>query len=65
VADAEAEHEAARIGFGQGALGGGHGDRVTRPDVGDPGSDHQLLAGAQQQPGIGQRLPAEDLPGPK
>lgn len=65
VTHADAEHEAARIGFGQGPLGRGHCHRVTSPDVGDPGADDQLLAGAQQQPGVGQRLSAEDLPCPQ
>jgi hypothetical protein len=65
VTHADAEHEAARIGFGQGPLSRSHGHRVTSPDVGDPGADDQLPAGAQQQPGVGQRLPPEDLPGPQ
>ena len=65
VTHADAEHEAARIGFGQGPLSRSHGHRVTSSDVGDPGADDQLPAGAQQQPGVGQRLPPEDLPGPQ
>src|ERR671929_497839 len=35
VADANAEHNSARVGLGEGPLGGGHGHRVTCRDVGD------------------------------
>jgi hypothetical protein len=42
VADANAEHKAARVGLGEGPLDGGHGHRVvTRRDVGDAAGGHR------------------------
>jgi hypothetical protein len=65
VADADAEHEAARVGLAKGSLSACHGHGVPRPDVGDAAGDHHLPAGAQQQRSAGQRLPPEHLPEPQ
>ena len=65
VAHPNAEHKTTRVGLGECPLGGSHGHRIPRPDVGDAGADDQLAGRAQQQPGIGQSLAAEHLPGPQ
>jgi hypothetical protein len=65
VAHPNAEHKATREGLGERPLGSSHGHRIPRPDIRDAGADHQLAGGTQQQPGIGQRLAAEHLPGPQ
>jgi hypothetical protein len=56
VADADAEHEAARICLAERVSAVAHGQRVAPVDVGDAGGDDQPLGGGEQDARVGEGL---------
>ncbi len=65
MADADAEHEATRPGFGQYRAAGLHGGGLAGPQVGDAGADDDPLGVGEQGTGVREGLLAADrLAGP-